>query len=91
MNFKTAWDKMENSSIVLRTYKEVLSDLEKLDKNLLVEIALDLDLDSLIELCKTSKRLNEFICNNYRIKYMILIFDINKNKTIKFLNKNENL
>jgi hypothetical protein len=38
--------------------------MEQTDKNVLMEMALDLDLVSLTNLCKTSKKMNETICAN---------------------------
>lgn len=38
--------------------------MERLDKNLLIETALDLDNASLVKLCQTSKKINNVICEN---------------------------
>ena len=40
------------------------SNLQMLDKNLLIEMSLNLNVKDLASLCRTSKRMNEFICNN---------------------------
>ena len=38
--------------------------MEQTDKNVLIDLALNLDLNSLSNLCKTSKKINEIICAN---------------------------
>lgn len=39
-------------------------ELDKIDKDILMEIALGLDMPELLKLCLTSKRINGLICNN---------------------------
>ena len=38
--------------------------MDKLDKNLLIETAIELDLEDLISLCQVSKRMRSILCDN---------------------------
>lgn len=51
--------------------------LEKLPKDLLIELALSFDLASLLNFCQSSKNINQIICENIQFWYRKLITDFN--------------
>ena len=57
--------------------------LSDLSKDVLVYLALDMDLESIIKLCQTSSKINEKICKNDNFWLNKLINDYNIKKSLK--------